>query len=92
MDERPACRLTDAVHLSHFEDKTLKVLRSSTYSLLTSQSLGSHRRKTLLAFLICARPISSEKGKGVFFGVLPSMHMAERMLDRMVVGVLGYFE
>src|SRR3989338_5669677 len=38
MNERPACRLTDAVHLSHFEDKTLKVLRSSTYSLLTSRT------------------------------------------------------
>ena len=26
--KHPAFRLTDAVHLSHFEDKTLKVLRS----------------------------------------------------------------
>jgi hypothetical protein len=37
-----------------------------------SQSLGGHRKKTLLAFLICARGDSFLKRKGRFsFGVLP---------------------
>jgi len=35
----------------------------------SSQSLGGHRRKKLLAFLICARGILFEKGKGVFSSV-----------------------
>ena len=42
--------LTGSVHLSHFEDKTLKVLRSSKYSLLTRLSTsasGSDKLKTL---------------------------------------------
>gem|GEM_PF-4217241 len=42
-------RLTDAVHLSHFSEETLKVLRSSKYSLLTPAP------SLLILDLFCAR-------------------------------------
>jgi len=42
------------------------ILRSNSAPPPASQSLGGHRKKTLLAFLICARGILFEKGKGVF--------------------------
>ena len=53
-------------------------LRSSKYSLFTSQSLGGHQRKCSLLFGFAARPISSEKERTFFFGVLPSSIRAVR--------------
>jgi len=47
----PRPLLTGAVHLSHFEYKTLKVLRSSKYSLLTLRS-REQKPKIFLTFLL----------------------------------------
>ncbi len=47
----PRPLLTGAVHLSHFEYKTLKVLRSSKYSLLTLRS-REQKPKIVLIFLL----------------------------------------
>ena len=38
------------------------------------RSARQHQRKMFLTFWICARPIFSENGKDIFFGVLPSKY------------------
>jgi len=47
----PRPLLTGAVHLSHFDYKTFKVLRSSKYSLLTLRS-REQKPKIFLTFLL----------------------------------------
>src|SRR3989344_6958040 len=51
----PRPLLTGAVHLSHFEYKTLKVLRSSKYSLLTPPALCAHKSPPFLGNIIKRR-------------------------------------
>ena len=64
--------LTGAVHFSHFEDKTLKVLRSCKYSLLISSSEeGRTKVDVILPFLKGA--LLSEAG-GIFKRQNPPSH------------------
>ena len=59
----PRPLLTGAVHLSHFEYKTLKVLRSSKYSLLTLRS-REQKPKIFLTSLLFLLPAGRQAAGG----------------------------
>src|SRR3989338_5717411 len=91
MNERPACRLTDAVHLSHFEDKTLKVLRSSTYSLLTSRTRRPPKKNAPCFPDLRAPDFLFKKERAFFLRCSALAASGRAVLDRAYVGVLGYW-